>query len=205
MIERNLPERVSAYVDGELNEAQAAALAVRVAEDPQVQRELEIQLELREILAIRSEEAPPVSLLPRVMEAVEAARTRRVVPFRMPRRVEQALVLASAASLAAVVATSIRALQGPAAAPLLGKAAVGTTQAMGAMKSTMVGTVESAGHLDWVARLVPTLAQAAGTAIEPNLGLLGACSVLASGIFGLAAWALLRRSRRGGWGHATIA
>jgi hypothetical protein len=60
-------------------------------------------------------------------------------------------------------------------------------------------------HLDWVVRLLQTLAGAGRTALDSSAVALVLASFVAMGIAGIAAYVLLRAPRRGGGlGHASL-
>jgi hypothetical protein len=196
MNERPPEERLQDLLDGLLSPSEEAELRARLGRDPALARDLAARQAVHDLLSAPLDVRAPEGLTARILTAVREDRIRRARLIRLPERVEQALVLAGAAGLAAVVAGVVRTLdQGP-STPLVGRVAVGAGQAIGYLTGLLTDAISSFLQLDWLVRLVPTLGEAAWTAFDSSAGALGLVPLFALGATGVVALILLRASRR---------
>lgn len=203
---RDREERIQELLDGLLAPAEESAVRALVGSDPEWGRSHREALAVRMLLDTSIDREPPADLAPAVLKAVTTDRVRQAFRFRLPSRVENSLVLAATAALAAAVVGLTR-LLGTGDLGWIGRGIVATTNGLVAVVDRAAEFSASVAHFDWIARLLATLSEAARTVLatsaEPLLGL-----VLFGGLTTVALAVALRKtgrgSREGGWSHAHL-
>lgn len=192
------------YLDGLLPPARAAEVEALVREDPAWSREHREMVSVLSLLDTPIDVEPPADLESRIFAAIAADASRR--RFRIPVRVERALVLAGAAGVAAFVAGVGRVLGPVEPAGWVGRLVVAATSGLGRFTETVVSTGATLGQLDWVARLLGTLSGAGRTVLASSAEPILALAVVALASGAVLAWMLMRaeRSRQGGLPHVHL-
>ena len=197
--------RIQDLLDGLLGPAQEAAVRRQIAADPDWQRE---EKEARAVLAFLDlplDVPTPADLAPSVMKAVTVDRARRRFRFRLPARIENSLVLAGTAGLAALVASAPRFLAADGTTGWLGRVALGAAQSLTGGIDGLVNVVASVSHLDWFARLVTTLSGTARTVVTSSAQPILFLGLSALVFTVLVAFVLVRTEKGGGVRHAHVA
>jgi anti-sigma factor RsiW len=193
-------ERIQDLLEGLTPPAEEAELRLALERRPELEREMREMAAVMSILRTPLDVAPPADLVPRVLAAVRMQKAAR--RWRLPARVENALVLAGSVGLAGVVAVLGRSA-GLSGAEWLGRLVVASTRLMSFAKAAVVDLAE----WDWAVRLLETLGRASATAVSSS-----ALPFLSVSLVALAITALLgvlwlrgaRSLRSGGFGHAHL-
>jgi len=194
---RSDSERIQDLLDGFLSPAEEADLRSALRRKPDLAVELREMTAAFALLKTPLDVNPPPDLLPRILAATRAAAPR--AKFRLPERIENALVLAGSLGLAGLVAVLVRAA-GPSGAEWIARLVVASTRLVSVAKVAVIDLAE----WDWTIRLVETLGRASATVGASALPLLS-ISILTlaiTALFGVL-WLRGNRSlRNGGFGHA---
>jgi anti-sigma factor RsiW len=199
---RSDPERIQDLLDGLLSPEEEAELRRDLALRGDLAREYREMAAVVALLTTSLDVDAPRELAGRVLAAVAADRERRRSLLRMPARLQNGLVLAGAAGLAAAVALLARAA-GPSGAEWVGRAVVGSTRVFALAKAAALDLAQ----WDWIFRLLETLGRASATAFGSSALPLFALSLAALGLTAVLGVAWLRGSRSlrsGGFGHAHL-
>jgi predicted anti-sigma-YlaC factor YlaD len=182
-------ERLQDYLDGLLTPAEEAEVRTLLEESREARQAHDELAAVYSVLDTSLDVEPPSDLVAGVFAALQTEAARRL---HLPVRLERGLVLAGAASLAGIVA-----LAGPLAQPAgwIGRLTVAATQALAASKDALVGFGSTLAYLDWVARLVSTLSDAARTVLASSAEPLIALSMTSVALTTLVAYWLWRTER----------